>query len=90
MKWTSRTLTTYLRNRFDHRQSHQDIHDFVARATAAGVLQLGVGQNHSILHPILHAIGKARPVDPESDLREYLKFNLSVEHAKRMVRIPRH
>ncbi|WP_342944240.1 arginase family protein [Paraburkholderia phymatum] len=58
------------RNRFDHRQSHQDIHDFVARATAAGVLPLGVGQNHTILHPILHAIGKARPVDPKSYLSD--------------------
>lgn len=50
------------RSRFDLKQSHEDIENFVARMAAAGVIPLGVGGDHSITHPILRALGRERPV----------------------------
>jgi agmatinase len=50
------------RSRFDLKQSHEDIENFVTRIVGAGVIPLGVGGDHSITHPILRALGRDRPV----------------------------
>lgn len=50
------------RSRFDLKQSHEDIENFVTRLVSAGVIPLGVGGDHSITHPILRALGRDRPV----------------------------
>lgn len=42
--------------------SHEDIERRIGQVVAAGVLPLSVGGDHSISHPILKAVGAARPV----------------------------
>ncbi len=50
------------RSRYRLELSHDDIEKRVGQIVAAGVLPLSVGGDHSISHPILKAVGKARPV----------------------------
>ena len=50
------------RSRFDLSTSHEDIEATAARITAAGVLPLFVGGDHSISLPILRALGAERSV----------------------------
>ena len=49
-------------SRFSLEQSHADIEAFFAKVVAAGVVPLAVGGDHSMTHPILRAVGRARPV----------------------------
>jgi guanidinopropionase len=50
------------RSRYDLEASHADILAFYERLIAAGIAPISVGGDHSISHPILKAIGAARPV----------------------------
>lgn len=51
-----------LQSRFDLRQSHADIEDFVAKIVVEGVIPMAVGGDHSISHPILRAVAASGPV----------------------------
>ena len=51
-----------MRSRFSLEQCHEDIEAFYRRLVEAGVVPLSVGGDHSISHPILKAVGAARPV----------------------------
>jgi len=50
------------RSRFDLDASLADIERYFQRVVAAGVTPLAAGGDHSITHPILKAVGQARPV----------------------------
>ena len=50
------------RSRFDLASCHADIEAHVSAITAAGVVPLCVGGDHSISYPILRALGRGRPV----------------------------
>ena len=51
-----------MESRFSLEQCHADIEAWYERVVAAGVVPLSVGGDHSITHPILRAVGAARPV----------------------------
>ena len=51
-----------MRSRFSLESCHEDIEAFYHLMVAAGVVPLSVGGDHSISHPILKAVGAARPV----------------------------
>ncbi|MGH8431384.1 MAG: arginase family protein, partial [Solimonas sp.] len=51
-----------MRSRFSLPDCHADIEAFYKHIAAAGVIPLSVGGDHSITHPILKALGAARPV----------------------------
>lgn len=50
------------RSRFDLEESLDDIESYFLQLSAAGVLPLAAGGDHSITYPILKALGKDRPV----------------------------
>jgi agmatinase len=50
------------RSRYDLALSHADIARYFGQIVAAGVAPLAVGGDHSMTHPILKAVGAARPV----------------------------
>jgi guanidinopropionase len=50
------------RSRYSLDQSHADIEAFYAKLSAAGVVPVSVGGDHSITLPILKALGKDRPL----------------------------
>ncbi|GAA0780009.1 agmatinase [Roseibium denhamense] len=50
------------RSRFDLAKSHEDIEAAILKLTAAGVVPLSVGGDHSISLPILKALGHEAPV----------------------------
>ncbi len=50
------------RSRFSLESCHEDIQDFFKRVTAAGVIPLSVGGDHSISYSILKALGAKEPV----------------------------
>lgn len=49
-------------SRFDLARSHQDIESFARLITAAGVLPVAIGGDHSISHPLLKACAKDGPL----------------------------
>lgn len=49
-------------SRFSLQQSHADIEAFFDKVVTASVVPLAVGGDHSVTHPILRAVGRARPV----------------------------
>ncbi len=51
-----------MRSRYSLESCHEDIEAFYRRLVAANVVPLGVGGDHSIVYPILKAVGAKRPV----------------------------
>ncbi len=51
-----------MRSRFSLESCIEDIAEYYARISAAGVRALSVGGDHSITYPILKALGRKRPV----------------------------
>lgn len=51
-----------MQSRFSLDRCHADIEGFYRRVTAAGVIPLSVGGDHSITLPIMRALGAARPL----------------------------
>jgi len=51
-----------MRSRYSLESCHEDIEAFYKRIVAAGVVPLSVGGDHSIVYPILKAVGAERPV----------------------------
>ena len=49
-------------SRFRLEQSLDDIEHYFEKVTAAGVVPLSVGGDHSITHPIMKALGRERPL----------------------------
>src|SRR5581483_4927647 len=51
-----------MRSRYSLESCHEDIEAFYTRLVGAGIVPLSVGGDHSIVHPILKAVGAKRPV----------------------------
>ena len=51
-----------MRSRYSLESCHEDIEAFYERIIAAGVIPLSIGGDHSIVYPILKAVGAKRPV----------------------------